>query len=242
MNLNKNCYKDNKNHFKIACELSEKIFSHNELINMLKCGNIPERQIAALCLDYVCNADEGEILISNLIGCDGKIREATALKIDELLSADNNVGAFLNYPEIFANASVDINANICRLVINSVNFMKRQPNFSKAYINIVIKFIDETFSEMNKFIYKDKKYVINKQLFKLYWCLESLKLFVNEIDPNMLLQILTRASEESEYTIREKVAQIVLEIKNSEFKPLRSKLMNDENYYVRTAFQNVTNK
>jgi hypothetical protein len=177
-----------------------------------------------------------------LIGCDGKIREATALKIDELLSADNNDGAFLNYPEIFANASVDINANICRLVINSVNFMKRQPNFSKAYINIVIKFIDETFSEMNKFIYKDKKYVINKQLFKLYWCLESLKLFVNEIDPNMLLQILTRASEESEYTIREKVAQIVLEIKNSEFKPLRSKLMNDENYYVRTAFQNVTNK
>ena len=82
-----------------------------------------------------------------------------------------------------------------------------------------------------------KKYVINKQLFKLYWSLEALKLFSNDISVERLLSILERAAEEKEYTIREKVAQILVQLNDSKYEALKSKLVNDENYYVKQVFK-----
>jgi len=234
MDLNKNYDKD----FKLACELSEGVFSHTELIEMLQNGNIQEKQFSALSLDCLNNAYEGKVLVSNLTGCDGKIREAVALKINQLLTA-NPTGFSLyvyHYPEIFADASIDINANICRLVINSVKILKNDDNFKKVYLAKILNYINETFAEIDKFIYKDKKYVINKQLFKLYWCLESLKLFVNDVPGTTLHGILERASLETEYTIREKVAQILILTNDDTYSDLINKMSNDENYYVKEAF------
>ena len=90
---------------------------------------------------------------------------------------------------------------------------------------------------MDSVIFRDKKYVINKQLFKLYWCLEALKLFVDKIDCQKLLKILERASKEKEYTIREKIAQILLLTNNTVFEQLKNTLKSDENYYVREVFK-----
>ena len=84
-NLNKGFYIDLDTNFQEACEMSEREFSHEELIELLKNGNIPQKQIAALKLDYILNQEEANILINNLTGCDGKIREAVALKISNLL-------------------------------------------------------------------------------------------------------------------------------------------------------------
>ncbi len=228
--------KNNNPDFILACELFEKKFSHSDLIDMLKNGGIPEKQFSALKLDVLNNVEEGKILISNLTGCDGKIREAVALKINQLLTADNSIADLLIYPEIFASASIDINANICRLVIDSVSILKQNKKFSEIYLNKIVLLITEAFDEIDKFIFKDKKYVINKQLFKLYWCLDALKLFVNDIEENILLKILERASEEKEYTIREKIAQICTLTTSDAFAPLINKLKNDENYYVKAVF------
>ena len=237
MDLNSNC--KNNNDFKIACELSEKKLTHDEMIEMLKTGNVPQKQYAALNLDIIQNKEEGKILVSNLTGCDGKIREAVALKINQLLTADTAISPFIySYPETFANASVDINANICRLVIDSVGILKNDHEFSKKYSEKILEFISQAFEEIDKFIFRDKKYIINKQLFKLYWCLESLKLFVNDIPKNTLINILERASQEKEYTIREKVAQILTSTNDDIFKSLRKKLQQDGNYYVREAVKN----
>ena len=231
MNLNKNYDKD----FKLACELTQRAFSHEELIEMLQNRNIQEKQLAALNLDCINDNKEGKILVSNLTGCDGKIREAVALKINQLLIANPDISSYICHAKIFADASIDINANICRLVIDSVSILKNDKTFAKTYLKNILGFIEETFQEIDKFIFRDKKYVINKQLFKLYWCLESLKLFVNDIPDDLLLKILERASEEKEYTIREKVAQILVLTKNEIFRPLIDKLKQDENYYVRVA-------
>ena len=76
-----------------------------------------------------------------------------------------------------------------------------------------------------------------KQLFKLYWCLEDLKLFIDIIDQNALFNILSRASEISEYTIREKTAIILSKLDDKIFSPLKDKLASDENYYVREVFK-----
>ena len=83
--MNKGFYEDLDTNFAMACKLSELNFSHDKLIELLKTGNIPEKQIAAMQLDTILNENEAKILIDNLTGCDGKIREAVALKINQLL-------------------------------------------------------------------------------------------------------------------------------------------------------------
>ena len=235
IDLNTGFYKDLDTNFEQALEMSDKHFSHQELIEMLLDGNIPQKQIAALKLDALNSQKEANILVSNLTGCDGKIREAVALKIRNLLFEDVAYVKYFNQAEVFADASIDINGNICRLVIDSVEILKKSEDFSNIYTNKVLSFINEAFKELDSFIFRDKKYVINKQLFKLYWCLEALKLFVKDLPMEILKPIIERASKEREYTIREKVAQIIALLDNANLQDLKLKLQNDENYYVRNA-------
>ena len=70
-NLNTGFYKDLDTNFEQAYEMVQKDFSHSELIEMLKTGNIPEKQIAALELKSIVSLEEAEVLVSNLTGCDG---------------------------------------------------------------------------------------------------------------------------------------------------------------------------
>ena len=73
--------------------------------------------------------------------------------------------------------------------------------------------------------------LINKQLFKLYWCLEALNYFYEYIDNDLLYKILLKSVSREDYTIREKVAQLV--ISSNRFADLKTMLSEDENYYVR---------
>ena len=132
--MNTGFYKDLDTNFEQALEMSEKSFCHEELINMLLEGNIPQKQIAALKLDKINNPKEAQILISNLTGCDGKIREAVAMKINYLLNSSIELVDYFIYPEIFAQASIDINANICRLVLDSVSILIQNQKFQTDYI------------------------------------------------------------------------------------------------------------
>ena len=236
--LYNNRYNDlNKNldeNFDLAYELAENDFSHVELISMLNNGNIAERQIAALKFDAVNDESDAIALMNNLTGCDGKIREAVALRINQLIVSQPKVREFFNFPLVFADATIDINANICRLVVDSVKFLKNNKNFTDYYVKRILDFTDEAFEALDKFIFRDKKYVINKQLFKLYWCFETLQNFYMNVDNIKLNEILIKGSEQSEYTIREKVAQII-QI-SGEFSDIRNKLQLDENYYVRAVF------
>ena len=108
--------------------------------------------------------------------------------------------------------------------------------FISDYVNFLVKYTTEALNELDKFIFRDKKYVINKQLFKLYWCLESLKNFYEQVDESTLKNILERSIAQNEYTVREKAAQILQ--KTNKYEELKSKLLNDENYYVRQVFLN----
>lgn len=238
INLNTGFYKDLDTNFAIACELSELDFDQEKIIEYLQNGNIPEKQIAALNLQKLNSREEAQILVKNLTGCDGKIREAVALKISQLLVQNKDYIDYFIFPEIFADATIDINGNICRLVIDSVNILKVNNDFKTRYLAKILSFIDETFVALDNFIFRDKKYVINKQLFKLYWCLETLKNFRDDVEIEKMLKILERASMEQEYTIREKVAQILINMSSSEFIELQNKLKEDENYYVREVFKN----
>ena len=234
--MNSGFYKDLDTNFEQALEMSERDFSHEELIALLKNGNIPQKQISALRLDFINSFEEAQVLVDNLTGCDGKIREAVALRINRFLLENTETKIYFTQAETFANATIDINANICRLVVDSIAILKSSKDFSEVYISKILMFIGEAFAELDNFIFRDKKYVINKQLFKLYWCLEALKLFVTDLSVEDMLPILKRASQEKEYTIREKVAQILVQIDSDLVDELKKQLKNDENYYVRNTF------
>ena len=237
--MNTGFYKDLDTNFELACEMSERDFTHEDLLELLQNGNIPERQIAALKISKLNNKEEAKILMDNLTGCDGKIREAVALKINQIIFENNSLLYFFTQHSYtpFADATIDINGNICRLVIDSVSVLKADKEFADKYVEKLFVFINETFNELDKFVFRDKKYVINKQLFKLYWCLEALKLFVHEIPVQKLLPVLERASSEKEYTIREKVAQILILLDNPQYDNLKTTLKSDDNYYVREVFK-----
>lgn len=234
--MNTSFYKDFDTNFEQAYLLCQKNFSYDELIEMLKNGNIPQKQIAALKIESLKNEKDAQILLENLTGCDGKIREVVALKINQLLRNNSANTLFFNAPEKFADATIDINGNICRLIVDSSKLLKNEKDFSEKYTNKILSFIDNAYKELDSFRFRDKKYVINKQLFKLYWCLETLKNFYDLIEDSRLENILKKAAEQSEYTIREKVAELIFISKK--FPNIKSQLLNDENYYVKSIFLN----
>lgn len=229
------CYEESVDkNFSRAVELCSNNFSRDELFALLQNGNMPEKQFAALEIDTVQSPQEADILIDNLTGCDGKIREAVAFKLGEIVH--DNTYLFLKYPKIFADATIDINANICRMVIDILANLKDE-NFAEIYTSQMYSFMNDAFKQLDSFIFRDKKYTINKQLFKLYWCLEGLNVFFDFLDEENLYPVLKRCSEITEYTIREKVALVLCnDIKTKELLELKQKLKSDDNYYVRNLF------
>ncbi len=229
------CYEESVDkNFSRAVELCSTTFSRDELFAFLQNGNMPEKQFAALEIDSVQTQNEADILMKNLTGCDGKIREAVAFKLSEVIPCCKEL--FLKYPDIFADATIDINANICRIIIESLPYLKDR-EFAIAYTNKMYKFIDEAFAQLDSFIFRDKKYTINKQLFKLYWCLEGLNVFFDFLDEEKLYKVLSKCAEISEYTIREKTALLLCNnIQSAQLIELRQALKNDTNYYVRALY------
>lgn len=235
-NLNIEFETTEEENFIKACDLCSKKLTREELFQYLKTGNLPERQYASLEIDSIESQEEAEILINNLTGCDGKIREAVAFRLSELLPKYKEF--FAIYPNIFANATIDINANISRMVIDFLNCFENNPDFTKTYLNSITQIVDEAIKTYDGFIFRDKKYTINKQLFKIYWCLEGIYLFFKDIDIETLKPILEYCIKIPEYTIREKVAMI-LSRNNlpTELVQLKQILANDPNYYVKNQLK-----
>ena len=238
MNLNTGFYKDLDTNFEQACYLSEQNFSHSELLEFLNEGNIPQKQIAALKFDAVNSKEDAAALISNLTGCDGKIREAIALRVFQIISESPASADFFSQmpAKVFADATIDINANICRLVVDSVKMLNNNEAFSKEYTALILQYAKDALDELDRLVFRDKKYIKNKQLFKLYWCLESLRNFYTFADEALLTDIMNRSAAQEEYTVREKAAEI--SVLSDKFISIKNQLKDDSNYYVRAVFLN----
>ena len=218
--------------FNKALELCSENHTTEHLLRMLKDGNIAEKQYSALEINELRSQEDAEIFLSNLVNCDGKIREAVAQKLSEFAKVEEYRKYFTKYPKILAKSTIDINANISRMVIDSLIFMKDYKDFGTSYSKCLKDYIYEAFEGLDKIIYKDKKYTINKQLFKLYWCLEGLNNYINYLKEEELFCILKKTLEQNEYTVREKVAQIVVKLDSEEFDEIKNALKKDSNYYI----------
>lgn len=238
--MNNTYYETLDENFTQALNLYENDYTHEELISLLKDGNIVQKQISALRLDGVYSPEEAGILTANLTGQDGKIREVVSLRLNDFLSDSRFVDFFKsasNY-DIFLDAVIDINANICRNVISAISNLKSDNVFCTNFCPKLVALTGDLLDKISKFDFQQGKYKVNKEVFKLYWCLETVYVFRNEINFADLKQIILMAKDIEEYTIREKAAKILTGIFcDNELENAKIQLQNDPNYYVRRFFE-----
>ena len=234
--MNNTYYETLDENFTQALKLCEQNFSHEQLIEFLKTGNIVQRQISALRLDGINSNEDAQVLLSNLTGQDGKIREAVSMRVNEFMSKSEYLAYFdvvRNY-QIFLDSIIDINANICRNIISAITNLKDNDEFCLLFCQGLVSMTNNLLTVIEKFDFQQGKYKVNKEVFKLYWCLETIYEFFDKINFDDLKQIIIRSKEIQEYTIREKIAKILTRNFNDfELENIRINLKNDNNYYVR---------
>lgn len=234
--MNNSYYETLDENFTQALKLYEQTYSHKELIDFLKTGNIVQKQIAALKLEKISSSDEAEVLVSNLTGQDGKIREAVSLRLNEFMSNKEFLKYFQNknHYQTYLDAVIDINANICRNVISAISNLKSDEEFCQIFSEKLTILTFNLLEKIEKFNFQEGKYKVNKEVFKLYWCLETIYEFWSSIDFCNLKQIILRAKAIEEYTIREKAAKILsLGFNDEDLVQAQKELKQDSNYYVR---------
>ena len=236
INLNNTYYENLDENFMNALNFYQTDYTHDELIGMLKNGNIVQKQISALKLETINSPSDAQVLLSNLTGQDGKIREAVSLRLSEFMADKNYLKYFepSKNAQIFLDAVIDINGNICRNVINALSNLKNDDDFCKIFCGKLTNLTLELLDIVEKFDFQDGKYKVNKEAFKLYWCLETIFVFWDKINFETLKKIIKRGAEIGEYTIREKCAKILThDFDDKDLINIREKLKNDSNYYVR---------
>lgn len=230
-NFETDYYSNYEENFNEAIAISQKSYTYTELVQFLFSEKILEKQIAALELKEIRSKNDAFILSSNLVGQDGKVREAVAFKLNDLCFNPKYKDYFVDERifDIFLQGIMDINGNVCRLIIEltqidefSIYLSKKLPEIIRDIL-IKIEAIDS----------QSKQYIISKNNFQLYWSLEALFRIIKLINPENIYDIISKTCEFYDYTIREKTAKILTKIDTKEFKKIKEKLSNDENYYVR---------
>lgn len=235
-NLNNSYYETLDENFKQALNLCENNYSHSELLEFLQSGNIVQKQLSALKLETINSQKEAQILVSNLVGQDGKIREAVSLRLNEFMSNPKTL-VYFETPEnyqIFLAAIIDINGNICRNVIGAISHLKNNAIFCNQFCQELVILTKDLLGKIEKDDFFEGKYKVNKEVFKLYWCLETIYVFWDKIKFEDLKEIILRTKDIQEYTIREKAAKILTRnFSDPELLKAKEALKNDSNYYVR---------
>lgn len=235
-NQNNSYYATLDENFNQASKLFEKDLTHCEIINLLETGNIAQKQIAALRINHINSNEEAYTLARNLVGQDGKIREAVALKILEFFENNNYINYFCNNNiyDILLDAIIDVNSNVCRNIISAINILKTNTTFTKYFCPKLITLTQNLTEKVKEFDFQDGKYKVNKEVFKLYWCLETIYELSDFINIDNLKNILKQTQIIDEYTIREKTAKILSKgFQDFELNQIRNNLKSDKNYYVR---------
>ena len=238
MDLNNGYYQTLNENFNTALKLIESEIGERELLTMLESGNIPEKQAAALKLEKVNSISDAKTLVKNLTGQDGKVREAVSYKLKELAENGKILSHIQSEPEffakIFADAVTDINGNVCRNIIDTLNILKNEDKFCREFCPLILDKTENLSDEVALIDFQDGKYKVNKQVFKLYWCLETVFTVINKTDFERVKKILARTRRINEYTIREKTAKILsLNFDDKELTTYKNELKQDKNYYVR---------
>lgn len=210
--------------------------SHDELIKELSCSNDIKKQLCIIEIKKINSQKEADLLVNNLTGKSGPIREVCSFKILELIS-DKNYQAFFQTKEIIdilTKGITDINPSVSRNIVEAIKYI----NNSDYLINNIISEINNTLSELDS-VSKNRSYTLNKKNFNIYWNMEALINLSGKIKINdAVFNIIKITAESSDYTIREKTAKLIYELNsNILFENIINLLKTDKNIYVSKYFK-----
>ena len=222
------------NEIEKAAGLCKKEYSHSDIIDVMKTENDFEKQICILKLQKLESQEEADLLIFQLTGHHGLIREAAAAKISEFILNNRFLELFLNEKALTSLLKTvnDINPNICRMICSALpNLLTDNNKEKQIFLKLLYQRFDEVFEELER-LKRSNWYT--KKLFNLYWCLEALAMTKPPVDIQ-LEKILEQASKIRDYTIREKTAFVLSKIESSSSKlnEIKSRLKTDDNFYVK---------
>lgn len=213
-------------------------FSHDEIIENLRNETEDFIKIFSIInLEKLTNLNEVEILFHHLTQHSTPIREATALKIEEIYKVNffsNNIKNQL------LKAIIDINPNVCRAMCNLIlrNELLQEEIMDDLILKIrcLLDEIESQDKELGGFFDNalkiKKNHAKNKKLFSLYWYLEVLSSCMNLKNNSQVLDIVEKTIKFNDYTIREKTAKIIDMIENPPLELLQI-ARNDQNFYVK---------
>ena len=226
-------YEKNMQMLSEAVKYCEENFLHDDIINTLKENNDLKKQLCLIELDGVNTQQEADILVYNLTGHSGPVRETASYKILDLIQKEGLKQFFQteNILNTLVKAITDINPTVSRNTVEIIKYIENPQYIYKE----VIKEIRNTISKMED-IKQVRSYVANKKNFNLYWNLEALISIALRVKAeDELVEILEQTADSNDYTIREKTAKAAAEFikTNASFQIVLDKLKNDENIYVR---------
>ena len=219
---------------------------HDDIIENLKQNSEDFIKIFSIInLEKFENLEEAELLFTHLTNQQTPIREAVALKLEEIYK-DKLYSTFIK--EQLLKAIIDINPNVCRAICNIIfksEFLKNNLlNDLIIRINNLLVEIKKQDRSLGGF-YDDaqkirKNHAKNKKLFSLYWYLEVLSICIKGKNNSQVLEIIKETIKFNDYTIREKTAKILININDSPIELLKI-VQNDQNFYVKNLVYDKIN-
>ena len=184
--------------------------------------------------------DLAELIIFNLTNHSGPVRELSAYRLCEIIKDYKQYFQSKKTLDIIISALNDVNPNVVRFILQTLGYLD-----DKKYLfdNLLTKVSDLYKEILNKPRRgKEQEHIFTKKCFKIYWSLESIKQLVS-LDRSLIYteskiredfyNILKDLTKIEEYTIREKIAQIVNILHDEKLFDIKIKLCNDENYFVK---------
>ena len=177
---------ENISNFDECFKFFELELSHDELYASLCGGNIAEKQLSCVRIEHCNNAQEARILMDNLTGIDGKVRETVSFKLKTFVTEHPELFLQQEFYNIFLDAIIDINGNICRNIICALEALTKDNKFCEYFVSNVIERALTVTEKIENFEYKDRKYVQIKRFLNFTGIWKSLEFSVNCLRKNSL--------------------------------------------------------
>ena len=223
----------------IAYNNVNKSFTADEGKKILSGNDDILKSALLLNLDEI-DEELAELLIFNLTNQSGPVRELSSYRLNELIKKYKSYFQNQKTLDTILLAINDVNPNVVRFILPALKYFDNK----KYLLNCLIEKIEALSIEVSNKLRrgKEQEHIFTKKCFKIYWSLEGIKYLITYA-PNIIYDgqniredfndLLKSLCKIEEYTVREKVAQIVNLLPVSQINDIKVILDKDENYFVR---------
>ena len=218
----------------------KKNYTNKEIKQILSGDKDLEKIAVLLNLKTIDEDKTAKLIIKNLVNQSGPVREASAYILSNLIKVYKSFFQDKDTLNTINLALNDVNPNVVRFMLETIKYIdNKEYIFDKLIINIQKIYKDIANKPRRG---KTQEHIFTKKCFKIYWSLESIKKIIYE-KSDIIYDVNTRKESFfnllkllysiDEYTIREKIAQIISMLPKEEVKNLGIELEKDKNYFVR---------